>query len=63
MAQSTKKRPWRRDRRVANPYRDSLRQEIGYKMDSRVAGCLLFVLALALLTVAGVSFLAYWFTR
>lgn len=59
-AQETRKRPWRRDRPVPNPYRDTLTQELGYKLDSRYAGCLLAFLAIGLLVVSGVSFLFYW---
>ncbi|MFA7256638.1 MAG: hypothetical protein WC047_03590 [Kiritimatiellales bacterium] len=56
----SKKRPWRRDRPVPNPYRDTLSQEIGYKLDARYAGCLLTAFAVGLLIMAGVVFLAYW---
>ena len=55
-----KKRLWRRDRPVSNPYRDSLSQEIGYKLDSRTAGCLASGFAVGLLLLTGLSFLAYW---
>lgn len=60
MAETSKKRPWRRDRPVANPYRDTLSQEIGYKVDTRVAGCLLTTLAVGLLALLGVAFIGYW---
>lgn len=59
-AQSSRKRPWRRDRSVPNPYRDSLAQEIGYRLDSRYAGCLLAVFAISLLAACGLVFLVYW---
>ena len=61
MEDSSKKRPWRRDPPVTNPYRDTLRQEIGYKVDSRTAGCLMAALAVGLLIVLGVTFVVYWF--
>ncbi len=60
MAENSKKRPWRRDRPVANPYRDTLSQEIGYKVDTRVAGCLLTALAVGLLALLGFAFIGYW---
>jgi hypothetical protein len=60
MAETSKKRPWRRDRTVANPYRDTLSQEIGYKVDTRAAGCLLTALAVGLLALLGVAFIGYW---
>jgi hypothetical protein len=63
MAETSKKRPWRRDRPVANPYRDTLSQEIGYKVDTRMAGCLLTALAVGLLAVLGLVFIAYWLTH
>ncbi|MDD3277058.1 MAG: hypothetical protein PHP93_08430 [Kiritimatiellales bacterium] len=56
----SKKRPWRRDRRVPNPYRDTLSQEIGYRLDSRYAGCLLTALAIGLLLVTSLAFIIYW---
>ena len=59
-ADVTKKRPWRRDPPVPNPYRDTLSQEIGYKLDSRYAGCLLFFFAIGALGVLGLSFIGYW---
>ncbi len=58
--QPSKKRPWRRDRPVPNPYRDTLSQEIGYKVDTRTAGCLLIALAVGLLIVVGLVFIVYW---
>lgn len=58
-----KKRPWRRDPPVANPYRDTLRQEIGYKLDARTAGCLLAALAVGTLILFGIMFIAYWLTH
>ena len=60
MEDSSKKRPWRRDPPVTNPYRDTLRQEIGYKVDSRTAGCLMAALAVGLLIALGVTFVVYW---
>jgi hypothetical protein len=63
MAETSKKRPWRRDRPVANPYRDTLSQEIGYKVDTRTAGCLLTALAVGLLALAVVAFIGYWLTH
>lgn len=60
-AKITKKRLWRRDPPVPNPYRDSLTQELGYKLDARNAGCLLIALAAGLLIVGGLAFMAYWF--
>jgi len=60
-APTQKKRPWRRDVPIANPYRDTLSQEIGYKLDSRYAGCLLIAFALSLLLMFGLAFLVYWF--
>lgn len=62
-AQPPKKRLWRRDSPVPNPYRDTLSQEIGYKLDSRYAGCLLTVFAIGLLLVSGFAFLVYWLMR
>ncbi len=62
-AEPAKKRFWRRDRPVKNPYRDTLRQEIGYKIDSRTASCLTFVILLAVFAVAGLSFIVYWLTH
>lgn len=59
-AKPSKKRLWRRDSPVPNPYRDTLSQEIGYKLDSRYAGCLLMVFAIGLLLVSGFAFLVYW---
>lgn len=56
----SKKRPWRRDRPVPNPYRDRLSQEIGYKLDARYAGCLLTAFALGLMLMLGVVFITYW---
>ena len=61
MEATSKKRLWRRDPPVPNPYRDRLSQEIGYKLDSRYAGCLLSALALGLLLVMGIAFVVYWF--
>jgi hypothetical protein len=58
-----KKRPWRRDRPVPNPYRDTLSQEIGYKLDARYAGCLLTTFALGLLGMFGIVFIVYWSMR
>jgi hypothetical protein len=60
MEDSSKKRPWRRDPPVTNPYRDTLRQELGYKVDSRTAGCLMAALAAGLLITLGVTFVVYW---
>lgn len=59
-AAPAKKRPWRRDRPIPNPYHDTLRREIGYKLDSRTAGCLLAALATGLLLVSGLIFIVYW---
>jgi hypothetical protein len=61
MAESSKKRPWRRDRPVSNPYRDTLSQEIGYKVDGRTAGCLLTAFAVGVLMLFGSAFVVYWF--
>lgn len=58
-----KKRPWRRDRPIPNPYHDTQSQEIGYKLDSRYSGCLLITFALGLLAVLGVAVVAYWLTH
>jgi len=55
-----RKRPWRRDPPVPNPYRDTLSQEIGYKLDSRYSGCLLTALALGLMLMFGFAFILYW---
>jgi len=55
------KRPWRRDRPVPNPYRDTLGQELGYKLDARYAGCLLTAFAIGLLGMFGIAFVVYWF--
>ena len=60
MEDISKKRLWRRDPPVANPYRDTLSQEIGYKVDAQTAGCLLSALAIGLLIVLGMTFVAYW---
>jgi hypothetical protein len=60
MAGNSKKRLWRRDPPVPNPYRDTLTQEIGYKLDSRYAGCLLVAFALSVLAMFGVAFIVYW---
>jgi len=57
------KRPWRRDRPAPSPYRDTLGQEIGYKLDARYAGCLLVLFAAGLLGLASAAFLAYWLTN
>lgn len=57
----SKRRLWRRDRPVANPYRDTLSQEIGYKLDSRNAGCLMAGLAVGLLIAGALAFVVYWF--
>lgn len=62
-AEPAKRRFWRRDRAVENPYRDTLRQEIGYKIDRRTASCLVFVILLAIFAVAGLSFVIYWLTH
>jgi len=59
-AQASTKRRWRRDPPVPNPYRDTLSQEIGYKLDSRYAGCLLVAFALGLMLMLGLAFLIYW---
>ncbi len=59
-AQASKKRPWRRDPPVPNPYRDTLSQELGYRLDARYAGCLLTALAVGLLVVFSLSFIIYW---
>jgi hypothetical protein len=59
-AQVSQKRPWRRDPPVPNPYRDTLRQEIGYKLDARYAGCLLTALAIGLLVVFSLTVMVYW---
>lgn len=48
---------------MPNPYRDKFSQEIGYKIDSRTAGCLAFLLIAALFLIIGLSFLAYWLTH
>jgi len=60
MAETSKKRPWRRDRPVPNPYRDTMIQEIGYKLDARYAGCLMIAFAVGLLLMSGLVFLVYW---
>ena len=60
MAETSKKQLWRRDHPVPNPYHDSLSQEIGYKIDTRYAGCLLTALAAGLLFVTGIAFVGYW---
>jgi len=60
MAETSRKRPWRRDRPVPNPYRDTLSQEIGYKVDSRTAGCFMIALAGGVLMLLGVAFVIYW---
>jgi hypothetical protein len=62
-AQVSRKRPWRRDPPVPNPYRDTLSQEIGYQLDSRTAGCLLAALAVSLLAVSGLTVTVYWIMR
>jgi hypothetical protein len=59
-AHPSKTRHWRRDPPVPNPYRDTLSREIGYKLDSRYAGCLLIAIALSLLAIASVAFIVYW---
>ncbi|NOU35781.1 MAG: hypothetical protein HOO88_03290 [Kiritimatiellaceae bacterium] len=59
-AQASRKRLWRRDPPIPNPYRDTLSQEIGYKLDARYAGCLLIALATGVLMVSGGSFVVYW---
>jgi hypothetical protein len=61
MVSSSKKRPWRRDRSIPNPYRDTLSQEIGYKLDARYAGCLLAAFAVGVLILFGSAFVVYWF--
>lgn len=61
--QPARKRLWRRDRPVSNPYHDSLTQEIGYRLDARYSGCLLVVFALGLLLTAGISFVVYWLSH
>lgn len=60
MAETSRKRPWRRDRPVPNPYRDTLSQEIGYKVDSRTAGCLVTAFAVGLLLLCGIGFVIRW---
>jgi len=60
MAETFKKRPWRRDRPVPNPYRDTMSQEIGYKLDARYAGCLMIAFAVGLLITSGIVFVVYW---
>jgi hypothetical protein len=62
-ARTNKKRLWRRDRPVQNPYRDSLRQEIGYRLDARTTGCLLTSIAVGLVVLAGITFVIYWLTH
>jgi hypothetical protein len=61
--QESKKRPWRRDPPVPNPYRDTLSQEIGYKLDGRYAGCLLAAFAIGFLALLGLAFVVYWLTH
>jgi hypothetical protein len=63
MAEASKKRPWRRDRPVPNPYRDTLSQELSYKVDARTAGCLLTAFAVGVLLMFGLAFVVYWFMR
>lgn len=58
-----KKRLWRRDPPVPSPYRDTLRQELGYKLDGRTAGCMLAALAIGTLALLGVIFIVYWLTH
>ena len=55
-----KKRLWRRDPPVPSPYRDTLRQEIGYKLDGRTAGCMLAALLTGTLVLLGGIFIVYW---
>jgi hypothetical protein len=45
---------------MPNPYRDTLSQEIGYKIDNQTAGCLLFSFVIGLLIAAGIAFVVYW---
>ncbi|MBC8205778.1 MAG: hypothetical protein ISR85_03880 [Kiritimatiellales bacterium] len=53
----------KKDPAQENPYKDPLRQELGYKLDARNSGCLLAAFAIGLLAIAVISFLAYWVTR
>lgn len=62
-ADSSRKKNRRKRTSGFSPYRDSFGQEIGYKLDARYAGCLLFLFAAGLLGLASVAFLAYWLTH
>lgn len=62
-ADSSRKKNGRKGTPGLSPYKDSLGQEIGYKLDARYAGCLLFLFAGGLLGLAFVAFLAYWLTH
>ena len=53
----------KKDPAEENPYKDPLRQELGYKLDTRNIGCLLIAGAICLLVIAVISFVAYWLTR
>jgi hypothetical protein len=59
-APASRKRLWRRDPPIPNPYRDTLSREIGYKLDSRYSGCLLVALAAGGLMVFSGIFVVYW---
>ncbi len=63
MAEGPVKRPWRRDYPGLSPYKDTLSQEIGYKLDGRYAGCLLAAMAGGTLFIFGLIFVAYWLTH
>lgn len=53
----------KKDPVLENPYKDPLRQELGYKLDTRNVGCLLITSAICLLVIAVILFIAYWLTR
>jgi len=53
----------KKDPAEENPYKDPLRQELGYKLDTRKVGCLLIAGTICLLVIAVISFIAYWLTR
>ena len=52
----------KKDPAQENPYKDPLRQELGYKLDARNLGCLFIAFAIGLLTATVISFLVYWFS-
>lgn len=52
----------KKDLTQENPYKDPLRQELGYKLNARNVGCLFVAFAIGLLAATAISFLIYWFS-